>query len=126
MEHAIFMQIVGAVLLLMGMVNLAIPVESNKNIFGEIPEAEVAKLASMRMILGGVVTGIGLINLICSVMIDDAESAKAVMVSTGVAMLVFWGSIIGANLRGFIDPIPKPPMVLLPILSIISFIGAFA
>ena len=125
MDHAIFMQIVGAVLLLMGMVNLAIPVESNKNIFGEIPEAEVAKLAYMRMILGGVVTGIGLINLICSVMIDE-ESAKAVMASTGVAILVFWGSIIGANLRGFIDPIPKPPMVLLPVLSIISFIGAFA
>ena len=125
MEHAIFMQIVGTVLLLMGMVNLAIPVESNKNIFGEIPEAEVAKLAYMRMILGGVVTGIGLINLICSVMIDE-ESAKVVMASTGVAILVFWGSIIGANLRGFIDPIPKPPMVLLPVLSIISFIGAFA
>ena len=125
MDHAIFMQIVGVVLLLMGMVNLAIPVESNKNIFGEIPEAEVAKLAYMRMILGGVVTGIGLINLICSVMIYE-ESAKVVMASTGVAILVFWGSIIGANLRGFIDPIPKPPMVLLPVLSIISFIGAFA
>ncbi|MDC0327846.1 hypothetical protein OAN05_00920 [bacterium] len=120
------MQIVGVVLLLLGMVKMAKPVEFNKNIFGEIPEAEVAKLASMRMILGGVVTGIGLINLICSFMIDDAESAKAVMVSTGVAMLVFWGSIIAANLRGFIDHIPKPPMVLLPVLSIISFIGAYA
>ena len=126
MNHAIFMQIVGVVLLLLGMVKIAKPVEFNKNIFGEIPDAEVAKLASMRMILGGVVTGIGLINLICSVMIDDAESAKAVMVSTGVAMLVFWGSIIGASLRGFIDHIPKPPMVLLPVLSIISFIGAYA
>ena len=126
MDYAIFMQIVGLVLLLMGMVNMTKPVESNKYIFGEIPEAEVTKLAYTRMILGGVVTGIGLINLICSVMIDDAESAKAVMVSTGVAMLVFWGSIIGASVRGFIDHIPKPPMVLLPVLSIISFIGAYA
>ena len=102
---------------------MAKPVGFNKNVFGEMAEGEVAKLASMRMILGGVVTEIALINLICSVMIDDAESAKAVMVSTGVAMLVFWGSIIAANLRGFIDHIPKPPMVRLPVLSIISFIG---
>jgi len=125
MDDTLTMQIVGAVLLLIGIAKMTKPVEFNTNVFGEIPEAEVAKLASMRMILGGTVTGIALINLICSIMIDDAESSKALLISTGVAIIVFWSSIVVSHLRGFIDHLPKPPMIILPTLSIISFLGAY-
>ena len=125
MNDAITMQIVGAALLLLGLVKMINPVKFNVRIYGDIPEAEVAKLASLRMVLGASVTGLALINLICSVMIDDAESSKALLMSTGIALLVFIGGMIGSKLRGFIDDIPLQPMVFFPMLSIICFVGAF-
>ena len=60
MEDTIAMQIVGSVLFLLASAKLGNPVKFNENIFGEVPEAEVNKLASMRMVLGGVVMAVAL------------------------------------------------------------------
>ena len=125
MDDIIAMQIIGAVLFLLATVKMVNPVKFNESIFGEIPEAEVAKLASMRMVLGGTVMAISLINLICSFMVSSGEATEAILISTSVGLLVFCGSIIASKLRGFIDHIPVPPMVVLPVLAIIGFVGAY-
>ena len=125
MDDIIAMQIIGAVLFLLGTAKMANPVKFNESIFGEVPEEAVAKLASTRMVLGGSVMAISLINLICSFMIESGEATKAILISTSVGLLVFLASMIGAKLRGFLDHIPVPPMVMFPILVIIGFVGAF-
>jgi hypothetical protein len=119
------MQVIGAVLFLLGTAKMSIPVQFNEKIFGEVPEAEVPKLASMRMILGGNIMTVALINLICSFTVVSDEATQSILMATAVGLLVFWATIIGAKLRGFIDHIPVPPMVLLPVLALVGLAGAF-
>ena len=125
MSNTLAMQIIGAVLFLLGTAKMSIPVQFNEKIFGEVPEAEVPKLASMRMILGGNIMTVALINLICSFTVVSDEATQSILMATAVGLLVFWGAIIAAKLRGFIDHIPVPPMVLLPVLALVGLAGAF-
>ena len=65
MEHAVAMQITGAVLVLVAAMKNRDPIGFNKQIFGDVEGVEGGPAASMRMLIGGGFGGIGAINLYC-------------------------------------------------------------
>jgi len=126
MDEAIAMQIVGAVCLLIGMKMNIDPKGFNEDIFGkEAHESAIGEMNAMRMAIGGGVLAISAINLICSFTMDDASSMAALLTASAVGLAVFCSTIVGANLRGYTESIPKLPMIVLPILVTVSLIGAY-
>mgnify|MGYP001573758537 FL=1 len=126
MDEAIAMQIVGAVTLLIGMKMNIDPKGFNEDIFGkEAHESALGEMNAMRMAIGGGVLAISAINLICSFTMDDASSMAALLTATAVGLAVFLATVIGAKFRGYTDSIPKIPVIILPILIVVSLVGAY-
>mgnify|MGYP001366703640 CR=1 FL=1 len=124
MEHSLAMQIVGAVLVLVAIMKNKDPIGLNKSIFGDVEGVEGGPAASMRMLIGGGFAGIGAINLYCSFNVDDAASSEAILVGTAIGLALVFGTIVGAKLRGFLEEIPTPPMVIFPGLIIVCLYSA--
>ena len=114
MEHALAMQIVGVVLTLVAVMKNKDPVGFNKDLFGDAEGVEGGPAASMRMLIGGGFAGIGAINLYCSLTVDDAAATEAILVGTTIGLALVFATIVGAKLRGFLDHIPTPPLVIFP------------
>ena len=114
MEHALAMQIVGVVLTLVAVMKNKDPVGFNKDLFGEAEGVDGGPAASMRMLIGGGFAGIGAINLYCSFAVDDAAATEAILVGTTIGLALVFATIVGAKLRGFLDHIPTPPLVIFP------------
>ena len=114
MEHALAMQIVGVVLTLVAVMKNKDPVGFNKDLFGDAEGVEGGPAASMRMLIGGGFAGIGAINLYCSFTVDDAVATEAILVGTTIGLALVFATIVGAKLRGFLDHIPTPPLVIFP------------
>ena len=114
MEHALAMQIVGVVLTLVAVMKNKDPVGVNKDLFGDAEGVEGGPAASMRMLIGGGFAGIGAINLYCSFTVDDAAATEAILVGTTIGLALVFATIVGAKLRGFLDHIPTPPLVIFP------------
>lgn len=126
MDEAIAMQIVGAVCLLIGMKMNIDPKGFNEDIFGkEAHESALGEMNAMRMAIGGGVLAISAINLICSFTMDDADSMAALLTASAVGLAIFFATIVGANLRGYTEAIPKLPAIILPILVTVSLVGAY-
>lgn len=124
MEHTLAMQIVGGVMLLLAIMKNRDPIGFNKNIFGDVEGVEGGPAASMRMLIGGGFAGIGAINLYCSFTVGDAEAGKAILIGTAIGLALAFGTIILAKLRGYLESIPKPPMVIFPILIAMCLFSA--
>ena len=125
MNEAIAMQIVGAVTLLIGMKMNIDPKGFNEEIFGkEAHESALGEMNAMRMAIGGGVLAISAINLICSFTMDDADSMAALLTATAVGLALFLAAVVGAKFRGYTDSIPKLPVIVLPILMVVSLVGA--
>lgn len=114
MEHALAMQIVGVVLTLVAVLKNKDPVGFNKDLFGDVEGVEGGPAASMRMLIGGGFAGIGAINLYCSITVDDTAATEAILVGTTIGLALVFATIVGAKLRGFLDHIPTPPLVIFP------------
>ena len=114
MEHALAMQIVGVVLTLVAVMKNKDPVGFNKDLFGDVEGVEGGPAASMRMLIGGGFAGIGAINLYCSFTVDEAAATEAILVGTTIGLALVFATIVGAKLRGFLDHIPTPPLVIFP------------
>ena len=114
MEHALAMQIVGVVLTLVAVMKNKDPVGFNKDLFGEAEGVDGGPAASMRMLIGGGFAGIGAINLYCSFTVDDAAATEAILVGTTIGLALVFATIVGAKLRGYLDHIPTPPLVIFP------------
>ena len=114
MEHALAMQIVGVVLTLVAVMKNKDPVGFNKDLFGDAEGVEGGPAASMRMLIGGGFAGIGAINLYCSFTVDDGAATEAILVGTTIGLALVFATIVGAKLRGFLDHIPTPPLVIFP------------
>ena len=114
MENALAMQIVGVVLTLVAVMKNKDPVGFNKDLFGDVEGVEGGPAASMRMLIGGGFAGIGAINLYCSFTVDDAAATEAILVGTTIGLALVFATIVGAKLRGFLDHIPTPPLVIFP------------
>ena len=119
MEHALAMQIVGVVLTLVAVMKNKDPVGFNKDLFGDAEGVEGGPAASMRMLIGGGFAGIGAINLYCSLTVDDAAATEAILVGTTIGLALVFATIVGAKLRGFLDHIPTPPLVIFPGLIVV-------
>jgi hypothetical protein len=126
MDEAIAMQIVGAVSLLIGMKMNINPKGFNEDIFGkEAHESALGEMNAMRMAVGGGVLAVSAINLICSFTMDDSDSMAALLTASAVGLSIFLATIVGANLRGFTEAIPKLPAIVLPILVTVCLVGAY-
>ena len=126
MDEAIAMQIVGAVTLLIGMKMNIDPKGFNEDIFGkEAHESALGEMNAMRMAIGGGVLAISAINLICSFTMDDADSMAALLTATAVGLALFLITVAGAKFRGYTESVPKIPFIVLPILIVVSLVGAY-
>ncbi len=126
MDEAIAMQIVGVVSLLIGMKMNINPKGFNEDIFGkEAHESALGEMNAMRMAVGGGVLAVSAINLICSFTMDDSDSMAALLTASAVGLSIFLATIVGANLRGFTEAIPKLPAIVLPILVTVCLVGAY-
>ena len=120
------MQIVGAVTLLIGMKMNIDPKGFNEDIFGkEAHESALGEMNAMRMAIGGGVLAISAINLICSFTMDDADSMAALLTATAVGLALFLITVAGAKFRGYTESVPKIPFIVLPILIVVSLVGAY-
>ncbi len=124
MEHALAMQIVGVVLVLVAIMKNRDPIGFNKSIFGDVEGVEGGPAASMRMLIGGGFAGIGAINLYCSFNVEDSGSSEAILVGTAIGLALVFGTIIAAKFRGYMDQIPTPPMVIFPGLIAVCLYSA--
>ena len=118
------MQITGAVLVLIAILKNKDPIAVNKGIFGDVEGVEGGPAASMRMLIGGAFAGIGAINLYCSFNVEDAAATEAILIGTAIGLALVLGTIVWANLRGFMDHIPTPPKVIFPTLIAICLYSA--
>ncbi|MBT4982981.1 MAG: hypothetical protein HOM47_07965 [Euryarchaeota archaeon] len=126
MDEAIAMQIVGAVTLLIGMKMNIDPKGFNEDIFGkEAHESALGEMNAMRMAIGGGVLAISVINLVCSFTMDDADSMAALLTATAVGLAIFLATVVAAKFRGYTDSVPTLPVIVLPILMIVSLVGAY-
>jgi hypothetical protein len=126
MDEAIAMQIVGAATLLIGMKMNIDPKGFNEDIFGkEAHESALGEMNAMRMAIGGGVLAISAINLICSFTMDDAASMAALLIATAVGLGLFLTTVVGAKFRGYTESIPMLPVIVLPLLMVVSLVGAF-
>lgn len=124
MEHAVAMQITGAVLVLVAAMKNRDPIGFNKQIFGDAEGVEGGPAASMRMLIGGGFGGIGAINLYCSFTVEDPAATEAILVGTAIGLALVFATILGAKIRGFMDHIPSPPMVIFPGLILLCIYSA--
>jgi hypothetical protein len=126
MDEAIAMQIVGVVSMLIGMKMNINPKGFNEDIFGkEAHESALGEMNAMRMAVGGGVLAVSAINLICSFTMDDSDSMAALLTASAVGLSIFLVTIVGANLRGFTEAVPKLPVIVLPILITVCLVGAY-
>ena len=116
MEYTLAMQIVGTVLVIIAIMKNKDPIGMNKSIFGDVEGVDGGPAASMRMLIGGAFAGIGAINLYCSFNVDNAAAGEAILVGTAIGLALVLGTLIGAKVRGFLDHIPTPPMIIFPLL----------
>ena len=126
MDEAIAMQIVGAATLLIGMKMNIDPKGFNEDIFGkEAHESALGEMNAMRMAIGGGGLAISAINLICSFTMDDAASMAALLIATAVGLGLFLTTVVVAKFRGYTESIPMLPVIVLPLLMVVSLVGAF-
>jgi hypothetical protein len=115
---------VGVVLILVAIMKNRDPIGMNKSIFGDVEGIEGGPAASMRMLIGGGFAGIGTINLYCSFNVDDLAAGKAILVGTAIGLALVFGTIIWAKLRGYMEHIPTPPIVIFPTLIAVCLYSA--
>jgi hypothetical protein len=119
MEHTIAMQIVGSVALLIGLKMNFDPVGFNKDIFGDVEGVDSNEMSACRMAIGGGVLALGLVNLYCSVNVDDIAATEAILKGTAIGLSAFLLTVAGAKFRGYTDSLPTLPLVVLPSMIVI-------
>ena len=124
MEHTLAMQIVGGVGLLIGLRMNMDPVGFNKSIFGDVEGIDSGESSAMRMAIGGGLWALAIINLYCSLNVEDAAAGEAILTGTAIGLAAFLGTVAGAKFRGYTDSIPTLPMVVLPTLIAICLYSA--
>jgi hypothetical protein len=113
------MQIVGSVALLIGLKMNFDPVGFNKDIFGDVEGVDSNEMSACRMAIGGGVLALGLVNLYCSVNVDDIAATEAILKGTAIGLSAFLLTVAGAKFRGYTDSLPTLPMVVLPSMIVI-------
>jgi len=118
------MQIVGAVAVLIGTRMNMDPVGFNKNIFGDVAGVDSGEMSASRMAIGGGVMALGLLNLYCSVNLEEGAATETVLLGTALGLAAFFVTVAGAKFRGYTSEIPRLPMIVLPTMIAICLYSA--
>lgn len=110
------MQIVGAITVLIGLRMNVDPVGFNKDIFGDVEGVDSGEMSASRLAIGGGIMALGLLNLYCSLNLDEGTATETVLTGTVIGLAAFFVTIVSAKFRGFTSEIPKLPMIVLPTL----------
>ena len=78
----------------------------------------------MRMLIGGAFAAIGSMNLYCSFNVEDVAAGEAILMGNVIGLAVILATLIGAKLRGFLENIPVPPLVIFPVLMVVCLYSA--
>jgi len=113
------MQIVGAVCVIIGLMMNLDPVKFNENIMGKVDKKAVNPLAALRLVIGGGIAAVGIINLYCSFTITSTDALNAILLATAIGLIVMGVTVISGKLRGFSDQIPPMPIAILGVLTAI-------
>ncbi len=119
MDTSLALTIIGSVLILIGIVKNVIPKQFNQLIMGDLVEEAVNPAAGMRTVIGGGFMAVGITALYCR----ELPTAQAVTLLTSlqIGMGVIMATIILSKVRGFIDDLPIPPLVVFSVLIAIAF-----
>ena len=124
MENILAMQIVGAITVLIGLRMNVDPVGFNKDIFGDVEGVDSGEMSASRLAIGGGIMALGLLNLYCSLNLDEGPATETVLIGTVIGLGAFFVTIASAKFRGFTSEIPRLPMIVLPTLIAICLYSA--
>ena len=113
-----------AIILLIAIRKILAPVKFNEEIFGEIHPDEVNNAASMRMMIGAGFGGIGLMGLMLGFMLETGEATTSLLYALAAAYGFMFATLLFANQKGHLHEIPKPPLVIFPVMLILCVAGA--
>ena len=113
-----------AILLIIALRKIIAPVKFNEEIFGEIHPDEVNNSASMRMMIGAGFGGIGLMGLMLGFMLEAGEATTTLLYALAAAYGFMLATLLFANQKGHLHEIPKPPLVIFPVMLILCIVGA--
>ena len=113
-----------AIILIIAIRKILAPVKFNEEIFGEIHPDEVNNAASMRMMIGAGFGGIGLMGLMLGFMLEAGEATTSLLYALSAAYGFMLATLLFANQKGHLHEIPKPPLIIFPVMSILCIVGA--
>ena len=113
-----------AIILIIALRKILAPVQFNEEIFGEIHPDEVNNSASMRMMIGAGFGGIGLMGLMLGFMLEAGEATTSLLYALAAAYGFMFATLLFANQKGHLHEIPKPPLVIFPVMLILCIVGA--
>ena len=113
-----------AIILIIAIRKILAPVKFNEEIFGEIHPDEVNNAASMRMMIGAGFGGIGLMGLMLGFMLEAGEATTSLLYALAAAYGFMLATLLFANQKGHLHEIPKPPLVIFPVMLILCIVGA--
>ena len=113
-----------AILLIIALRKIIAPVKFNEEIFGEIHPDEIDNSASMRMMMGAGFGGIGLMGLMLGFMLEAGEATTSLLYALAAAYAFMLATLLFANQKGHLHEIPKPPLIIFPVMLILCIVGA--
>ena len=113
-----------AIILVIALRKILAPVQFNEEIFGDIHPDEVNNAASMRMMIGAGFGGIGLMGLMLGFMLEAGEATTSLLYALAAAYGFMSATLLFANQKGHLHEIPKPPLVIFPVMLILCIVGA--
>ena len=113
-----------AIILVIALRKILAPVQFNEEIFGEIHPDEVNNSASMRMMIGAGFGGIGLMGLMLGFMLEAGEATTSLLYALAAAYGFMLATLLFANQKGHLHEIPKPPLVIFPVMLALCIAGA--
>ncbi len=119
METSLALTIMGAVSFLIGTVFNVAPVAANEKIMGDLHEAAVKPAASIRTMTGAFAMAIGIVALYCRDF--PAEAAGTLLTGLGIGYAILLVTLILTKVRGFLDHLPVPPMIIFSIFIFLVF-----
>ena len=113
-----------AIILIIAIRKILAPIQFNEEIFGEIHPDEVNNAASMRMMIGAGFGGIGLMGLMLGFMLEAGEATTSLLYALATAYGFMLATLLFANQKGHLHEIPKPPLVIFPVMLVLCIVGA--
>ena len=119
MDTSLALTIIGAVTFLIGVAFNAMPVAANQKIMGDLHEEAVKPAASIRTMAGEFAMAIGIIALYCRNL--PAEEARTLLTGLGIGYIILLVTLVLTKVRGFLDHLPVPPMIIFTIFIFLAF-----